>query len=43
MHSILQLAAYWEVDPVTLNQAKLLSLAREGENAPGYFFDLFST
>jgi len=43
MRPIPQLTAYWESDPVTLHQAKLLSLAREGENAPGYFFDLFSS
>lgn len=31
------------LDPLTLHQGKLLALARQGENAPGGFFELFSS
>lgn len=40
-HSIARLTAPWEGDPVTPHQAKLLSLAREGENILGIVFDVF--
>lgn len=43
MDSIPQLTAYGDSDPLTLHQGKLLALARQGENAPGAFFELFSS